>query len=176
MTRRFLPWLAAAGFLVAMNARAMALPTAPPVHVFGSSSCSLCQEAATYLRFVAQREGTTFYFHDVSQGGEPLRLMMETEKELGVTADGAPFIVVGHHWRVGWDRNRVGPQVENDLVVARANAESDAVAVATERLKSEPPLLPKAKPPLGLALGLVVLAAGLGAFYIVAIKKRRPHP
>lgn len=174
MTRRFLPWLTTVGLLVALKAQAMALPAAPPVHVFGSPSCSLCEEAATYLRFVAQREGTIFYFHDVSQGGEALRLMGETEKELGVTADGVPFIVVGRHWRIGWDRSRVGPQVEDDLVVARANAEPDAVAVAAERLKREPPLLPKAKPPLGWALGLVVLAAGLGALYVV-IKKRRPH-
>jgi hypothetical protein len=114
-----------------------AMGPGPTIHLFGSANCDLCQEAAAYLRTVAAREGVPFIYHDPGANTTVADLQRETARVLDVRVSGYPFIVVGRHSEIGWDKERVGLRVEDALTAARYAGEGDAVETAAASLRGD---------------------------------------
>jgi len=143
-----------------------------PVHVFGSASCHLCEEATAYLRAVAERENAVVFWHVAKDNRRETDLMFAVAKELVVDVDGYPFIVVGRRAHVGWRGSTTGLIVTRELAQVRVAGEEDVVTrlenQLTEATESEPPRSSAWLVSL-IAAGLLSLVVAVVAALVIAI-------
>lgn len=168
---KYLVALALLSFFLSTPAAAVT-PASPSIHLFGSVSCDLCHEAASYLASVAKRNGTSFYYHDLNGTPESYRLMRNVASELGVKATGTPFIVVGRRAHVGWNRDITGPMVEDDLALARLAGDEDVVALQMSLLATSPDAAPAQGANRRLLLALLVGGTAVGGVGFFLLRKK----
>jgi hypothetical protein len=161
--------LVVAVLMATVPSQAQAQAAGIAIHVFGSSKCQLCGEAAAYLRTVAEREGAVVYWHDSDESPREATLMRAVAKDLQMTVDGYPFIVVGRRAHLGWKGATTGLIITNEVSQVReagdedvvARVEAELAAASAGRADGTPPRFRVSVTGLAALLVLVVVVVGI---------------